>query len=289
MYVVVANIEILGLGNNRWPDWNNICSANTSGQPDHPWLKPTSSSQSISMDSDSLPEDEDGDGDDVDGGAEAEAQPTAMTSKGKETAPVGTDDNDNDNEKTRLSTTPKGKQHQVNAVLTPGKSALKKTSSQPLRVGPPGPGKIKATEATMSSRGEGGPGPSRGDRKGKGKAIVDESTDESRPQKPILPLSGDRPGKGKAKAQQLATTSGGRAEGHLGPSSGGDRKGKVKAVTEESADERRLSKPLPPSTDRPGKAKSKAQANMADYILPVKGKGKEKAIGTKDGVLEKGR
>lgn len=83
--------------------------------------------------------------------------------------------------------------------------------------------------------------------------------------------------------------SGGRAEGHLGPSSGGDHKGKVKAVTKESADERRPSKPLPPSTDWPGKAKSKAQANMADYILLVKGKGKEKAISTKDGVLEKGR
>ena len=139
----------------------------------------------------------------------------------------------------------------------------------------------------MSGRGEREPGPSRGDHKGKGKAVVKESTNKSHPQKSILPLSGDQPGKGKAKAQQLVITSGGRTEGHLGPSLGRDHKGKVKAVTEESANEHQPSKPLSPSTDWPEKAKSKAQANMVDYILLVKRKGTEKAIGTKDGVLEK--
>ena len=282
MYAVAADIEISGLSNNHWPDWNNICNANISGQPDHPWLKPTSSNQSISLDSDSPPEDEDNNGHDA-GASVGVVGQSAMTSKGKQTAPVGTDD---DNERTTPPTTPKGKQQWVDVMPAPAKSALKKSSSQPFRIGPPGQGKIKGSSATTSSKGEQEPSQSGGVHKGKAKAISEEGADEDRPSK-LVPLSGNRLGKGKARAQTSVTMHG-RGEEQLGPS-GGDRKGKARAVVEEMPDEGQPSKPIHSSNDHPSKGKPRAQTNLANYALPIKEKGLEKTSNEKDGVAAKGR
>ena len=52
MFMVATNIEISNLSNGCWPKWANIINSDVSRQPDHEWLKPSSSTWHVSMDSD---------------------------------------------------------------------------------------------------------------------------------------------------------------------------------------------------------------------------------------------
>lgn len=99
----------------------------------------------------------------------------------------------------------------------------------------------------------------------------------------------DRQGKAKSAIDESAKAGGpSRPVGWSGVSNV-DRKGRAKAVIQESVEEAQLSTPTIASDDCPSKGKGRAQSNISDYVMPMKGKGKEKARDVQDGVTGKGQ
>ncbi|KAN0085858.1 hypothetical protein V8E55_006992 [Tylopilus felleus] len=148
MFMVATDIEISNLGNARWPKWANISNSDISRQPDHEWLKPSSSTRHVLMDSDTPSEDNDdhddyqsgigyhGKGDDHQSGIGYHSKGDDNTGKGKQKAQVDTDDN------MQPATTPKGIQS-MDATPASMEEGQSKMSMVPMHVRPLGPGKIK--------------------------------------------------------------------------------------------------------------------------------------------------
>lgn len=153
-FLIAANIKLKTMGNEQWPNWQTIITGDITKLPTHLWIRPSSLSEHLFL----------GDGElGCDQAAEADAR--MEVSNGKQRAQVISDelkvddqpqdDNDDDDK----SMTPKRKG--IIKIPSQKSNPAEQVTSAPLRVGPPGPGKIQAVSALdvlMAHAGIGGAG-----------------------------------------------------------------------------------------------------------------------------------